>query len=107
MLKLNRSVNFTPGTIGEACCVPSQIQSPTNHFSTDSCGGGICAVVALAGLFWGKANKAKSAKVRIVFIVGIPLQEMGPSASVMIKLSYPHMIIDFGPRQDDAVDACH
>src|ERR1019366_8516781 len=107
MLKLNRSVNFTPGPIGEACCVPWQIQSPTNHFSTDSCSGSFCASATLAGLSWAKADRARSAKARmsIFFILWIP-QRDGPSASVMIGLSYPHIIIDFWTRQDDAIDAC-
>src|SRR5579872_1964137 len=74
ILKLNRSVNFTPGPIAESYCAPSQIQFPMNHLSADSCSGSICAAAALAGWASAKADNAKSAKGRMtIFTVLDPL----------------------------------
>jgi hypothetical protein len=69
MRKLNLSVNLTPGAFGEACCVPSQIQFPTNHFSSESCCGSVCADAVTEAAPPAKADKAKSVKVRMVIFL--------------------------------------
>src|SRR5271166_1834781 len=109
MLKLNRSVNFTPGPAGEACCVPSQIQPPTNHLSNESCSGSFCASAALAGLSWANADRARSAKARmsIFFILSMyPPRRWAMSIGNDRTLvpTHDHRLLD--ARQIDGVDAC-
>jgi len=79
MLKLNRSVNFAPGPTDEAWCVPSQIQSPTNHLSNDSCSGSFCASAALAGLVGqsGHSEKRESKNEHFLHTIYASPKEMG------------------------------